>query len=116
MSLVETRYEHIALNESDVPVVAGTRMKVIQIVLETQEYGWGPEEISDNHPGLTLGQVYSALAYYWDHKEELDRDIERRLDEVDRLQRDAQPRGLEERLKVIAKAGETQDMESVRNC
>ena len=24
-------------------------------------------------PHLTLGQIYSALAYYWDHKEELDR-------------------------------------------
>ena len=31
------------------------------------------------HPNLTLGQIYSALAYYADHQEELDKDIERRL-------------------------------------
>ena len=35
------------------------------------------------HPYLTLGQIYSALAYYWDHREELDQDIERRLEFVD---------------------------------
>ena len=32
---------------------------------------------------LALGQIYSALAYYWDHQEELDQYIQRRLDFVD---------------------------------
>jgi hypothetical protein len=27
------------------------------------------------HTYLTLWQIHSALAYYWDHREELDRDI-----------------------------------------
>ncbi len=82
---VETRYEHIILNESGVPVIAGTTMKVIELVLEKAAYGCSPEELRFEHPFLTLGQVYSALAYYWDHQEELDRDIERRRENVERI-------------------------------
>jgi uncharacterized protein (DUF433 family) len=86
MSLVETRYEHVILNEDNVPIIAGTKMKVIELVLGKIAYGWSPEELHFQHPYLTLVQVYSALAYYWDHQEELDRDIERRLEFADRIQ------------------------------
>jgi uncharacterized protein (DUF433 family) len=86
MSLIETRYEHVILDEDNVPIIAGTNMKVIELVLEKTAYGWSPEELYFQHPYLTLGQVYSALAYYWDHQDELDRDIERRLEFVDQIQ------------------------------
>jgi len=52
------------------------------------------------HPYLTLGQIYSALAYYWDHQEELDRDIERRLQFVDQVQRVMGPSPLVARLQA----------------
>ena len=87
MSLIKTRYEHVILNEAKVPIIAGTNMKVVELVLERTAYGWSPEELHFQHPYLTLGQIYSALAYYWDHQEELDQDIERRLEFVDRVQR-----------------------------
>jgi len=87
VSVVETRYEYVILNEEEVPVIAGTNMKVIELVLERMAYGWSPEELHFQHPYLTLGQIYSALAYYWDHQEELDQDIERRLQFVDGVQR-----------------------------
>ncbi len=36
--------------------------------------GYSPEEIASSvYPGLTLAQVYSALAYFEDHREEIDR-------------------------------------------
>jgi len=38
-------------------------------VLDKIAYGWSPEEIQYQHPQLTLGQVYSALAYYADRQE-----------------------------------------------
>ncbi len=87
MPVVETQYEHVILNGDNVPVIAGTNMQVIELVLGRMAYGWSPEELYFQHPYLTLGQIHSALAYYWDHKEELDRDIEQRLEFVDRLQR-----------------------------
>jgi uncharacterized protein (DUF433 family) len=100
MAVTETRYEHIILNENNVPSIAGTTMKVVELVVEQQAYGWSPEELHFQHPYLTLGQIYSALAYYWDHREELDRDIQQRLERVTELQRVTPPSPLVARLKA----------------
>jgi uncharacterized protein (DUF433 family) len=97
--LNETRYEHITLNDAHVPLIAGTTMKVIELVLDHLAYGWSPEELHFQHPHLTMGQIHSALAYYWDHKAELDQDIARRLQVVDQLQQTMPPTPLAERLK-----------------
>src|SRR5215211_2682214 len=82
--VMETRYEHIALNEDHVPIISDTTMKVVELVVEQQAYGWSPEELHFQHPYLTLGQIHSALAYYWDHSKELNEDIQRRLERVER--------------------------------
>lgn len=52
---METRYEHIVLNEDDVPSIAGTTMKVAELVIEQQADEWSPEELHFQHPNLTLG-------------------------------------------------------------
>jgi uncharacterized protein (DUF433 family) len=98
--IVETRYEHIILDKDNVPIIVGTTMKVIELVLDSQAYGWSPEELHFQHPYLTLGQIYSALAYYWDHQQELDRDIERRLQRVGQIQESLKPTPLKDRLKT----------------
>jgi len=74
-------------------------MKVIEIILEKTAYGWSPEELYFQHPYLTLGQIYSALAYYWDHQDELDRDIEQRLAFVKQTRKITEPTPLFVRLK-----------------
>lgn len=99
MPITETGYEHIILNDRRVPVIAGTKMKVIEIILDKIAYGWSPEELQYQHPQLTLGQIYSALAYYSDHQEELDQVIEAQLKEVDQLKKEAKPTPLLARLK-----------------
>ncbi|HXG21482.1 MAG TPA: DUF433 domain-containing protein [Methylomirabilota bacterium] len=98
--LSEPRYEHIMLDEAHVPLIAGTRVKVIELVLDHLAYGWSPKELHFQHPHPTMGQLHSALAYYWDHKAELDQDIERRLQLVDQLQQTAPSSPLIERLKT----------------
>ena len=55
-------------------------MKVVELVMAKMAHGWSAEELHLQYPHLTLGQIHSALAYYWDHKDELDADIERRSD------------------------------------
>jgi len=100
MAVLETRYEHIVLKEDGVPMIAGTPTKVIELVLDKMAYGWSPEELQFQHPHLTLGQIHSALAYYWDHRGELDRDIERRLEYVDQVRAEAGPSPLVARLKA----------------
>ena len=96
----ETRYEHILLDEHQVPTIAGTTMKVVELVLDHLAYGWSPEELHFQHPYLSMGQIYSALAYYWDHKAELDQDLERRLQFIDHIQQTTKPTALAERLKA----------------
>ncbi|NIA31092.1 MAG: DUF433 domain-containing protein [Actinobacteria bacterium] len=86
MPIVETKYEHVILDEQDIPIIVGANMKVVELILEKIAYGWSPEELAFQHPYLTLGQIHSTLAYYWDHKDELDRDIERRIKFVDKFQ------------------------------
>lgn len=73
-----TSYEHVRLDAKGIPVIVGTTMKVVELVMAQIAHGWSPEELRFQHSYLTLGQIHSALAYYWDHKEQLDADIERR--------------------------------------
>jgi uncharacterized protein (DUF433 family) len=86
MAVAERRYEHILIGEDRVPRIVGTTTKVIEVVLDQQAYGWSPEEIQYQHPYLTLGQIHAALAYYWDHRIELDQDIQQRLKRVTQIQ------------------------------
>lgn len=85
MSIAETGYQHVVLDDVGVPHIAGTTMKVIELVLDQTAYGWSAEELRFQHPYLSLGQIHSALAYYWDHKEALDADIARRQERVAEL-------------------------------
>ena len=99
MSYTATRYEHIVLRDNNAPFIDGTTTKIIELALEQHAHGWSPEELQFQHPYLSLGQIHSALAYYWDHKDDLDRDIERRLEEVDQIQQNQAASPLINRLK-----------------
>jgi uncharacterized protein (DUF433 family) len=97
--LAETRYEHVVLNDAHVPLISGTTMKVVELVLAQAAYGWSAEELHIQFPYLTLGQIYSALAYYWDHRDELDSNIEKRLEKVDDIHKSVPVSPLIKRLK-----------------
>lgn len=83
--LAETKYQHILLNDDNIPVIAGTTMKVVELVSAHLAYGWSAEELHFQFPALTLGQIYSALAYYWDHQSALETDIEKRLESAEKI-------------------------------
>jgi len=94
---IETAYEHITVAEG-VPTIEHSGMKVSQLVIEHLSHGWSPSELRYQHPELTLGQIYSALAYYWDHKAEVDAEIERREERVSQIREEAKSFQLQERL------------------
>ncbi len=56
------------------PIVVGTRTMVRSIVAY-HKMGDTPEEIQQKLPHLTLAQIYDALSYYYDFREEIDHDI-----------------------------------------
>ena len=59
------------------PRIAGHRIKVQHVVVWHQRMGMSPDEIVSQYPGLTLADVHAALAYYWDHQEQIEEDIAR---------------------------------------
>ena len=72
-------YPHIEQRQNGTLYIAGTPYKVRQIALDHIAYHWDPDDIQREHPQLTLGQIHAALSYYYDHKAELDREIEEGL-------------------------------------
>lgn len=56
------------------PCIVGHRIRVQDIVQWTQQ-GQSPAEIVQDFPQLTLADVHAALAYYFDHQTEIDRQI-----------------------------------------
>lgn len=57
------------------PVIAGTRIRVSHIAYRYERERQNPDEIIQAYPHLTLAQVHAALAYYYSHREAIDREI-----------------------------------------
>jgi uncharacterized protein (DUF433 family) len=55
------------------PCIAGTRIRVWDIHVWHNLRGQSPGQIVADFPQLTLADVYAALAYYLDHREEIQR-------------------------------------------
>jgi uncharacterized protein (DUF433 family) len=53
------------------PCIAGTRIRVQDIYVWHEVQGKTPDDIASDFPQLTLADVYAALAYYWDNREEI---------------------------------------------
>ena len=54
------------------PVVGSRHIPVLRVALWHDQLGWTPDEIA-TECGLTLAQVYAALAYYCEHRDECSR-------------------------------------------
>jgi uncharacterized protein (DUF433 family) len=83
MSTVE--YAHVAIGADNVPVVAGTQIKVLEIAQDHLLHGWTAEDIHREFPQLSLGQIHNALGYYYDHQEEIDAEIQRRREVAEQI-------------------------------
>jgi uncharacterized protein (DUF433 family) len=76
---------HIWLDERGRAWVDDTNTKVIEIVLDRVAYGWTAEEMHENHPYLSMAQLHAALSYYYDHKDEIDAEIQRMSREFEEM-------------------------------
>jgi len=57
------------------PRIAGTRITVADVVLMHRRLGRALEEIAGTYD-LPLSGVYEAMAYYYDHKDEIDQSLD----------------------------------------
>jgi uncharacterized protein (DUF433 family) len=59
------------------PRIVGHRIRVADIVIWHEKRGFSPDQIVDLFPGITLADVHAALAYYFDHSDEIEAEFER---------------------------------------
>ena len=78
------------------PCISGRRIAVEHIVIWHEHLGDSADKIASDYD-LELADVYAALAYYFAHREEIDRSIREGEDLVRRL-REETPSLLEEKL------------------
>jgi uncharacterized protein (DUF433 family) len=55
--------------------IAGHRVRVIDVVVWHEHQGMTPDEIVSHVPTISLGDVHAALAYYFDHIEEVQEEM-----------------------------------------
>jgi uncharacterized protein (DUF433 family) len=55
--------------------IAGHRIRVADVVVWHEQRGYCPEEVVAMFPGITLADVYAALAYYLDNRQEIEADF-----------------------------------------
>lgn len=91
---------HIAIDDKGVARIAGHRIRVIDLVLERRANGWGPEELHEQFPSLSLAQIHAAFAYYYDHQAELDATIERQFREVEAMRLAAEETPFRKRMRA----------------
>jgi uncharacterized protein (DUF433 family) len=85
-----TGYAHITRPaDGGEPTIDGMRLRVRDVVIARDFDGLSPEKIVELvYPFLTLGQVYAALAYYEDHREEIDAAERREAEVMEQFKRD----------------------------
>ncbi len=74
---VDTTLSHVEITPGVAggkPRIAGHRITVQDIAVWHERLGLDADEIATEY-GLSLADVYAALAYYYDHRAEIDRAI-----------------------------------------
>ncbi|GGA26391.1 peptidoglycan DD-metalloendopeptidase family protein [Okeania sp. KiyG1] len=85
-----TKYKYVHLDEKNVLVITGSTIKVVELITSFKTYSQKPEELQKNYPHLSMSQIYSALAYYWDNQAAIDADIEKRSQYAEKLAQEAE--------------------------
>lgn len=74
------------------------RIRVAQIAADYLAYGWSADEMCRQHPHLKHAEAHAAMAYYFDHQDEIDREIAAECCEADQARSQSQRSSLRARL------------------
>lgn len=67
--------------------IAGHRVRVLDIAIWHEHQGLTPDEIVSHIPSITLADVHAALAYYFDHRDEIQEEIRAERAEAEEFRR-----------------------------
>ncbi len=93
----------IEIDGQGVAWIGGTKVKVIEVVLDKMAYGWSPEEIHF-HPHLSLAQIHAALTYYYENQSQLDAQIKQRLADASTLAAEVSDAGFRHQLSDLKRS------------
>jgi uncharacterized protein (DUF433 family) len=65
--------------------IVGTRIRVMDIVIWYEKHGRTADEVVDMFSSITLADVHAAMAYYFDHREEIEQDFKNDADYVSEM-------------------------------
>jgi uncharacterized protein (DUF433 family) len=89
----------IYLDEQGRARIQGVRTKVIQIAVDRRN-GLDADAIHEAYPYLSLAQIHAALSYYYEHKTQLDAQMEEADREYEALRANAPPSPFVERMQA----------------
>jgi uncharacterized protein (DUF433 family) len=95
--------DYIDVDENGIARIVGKRVKVIQIVMDKIANHWAPEEIQAQYSYLSLAEILSAFAYYYDHQDALDAQIKQDLELADSLRDPTQKSAIKQKLREAGK-------------
>ncbi|MER3482687.1 MAG: hypothetical protein C4332_05585 [Meiothermus sp.] len=79
----------------------GTGFKLCIPIAAHKAEGWDAEQLHEQFPHLSLSQIHSALAFYYDHTEEIDRQIAESAAFAEAMQQNPDPRSKALREKLL---------------
>lgn len=96
--------QHIRIDQRGVAWIDDTNVKVIEVAMEKISQAASADEIHQQHQGhLSLAQIHAALAWYYDHQAEMDAEIQRQVDEFDKLRAQSLDSPGRQRLRAMGK-------------
>ncbi len=81
------------------PRIDGHRITVEDVAIWYERMGMSPEDIVSAYPSLTLSDIHAALAYYDDHRDQVDLDIREGERFVEEMRAKAPPSLLQQKLR-----------------
>ncbi len=88
----KVNYPHIKIEANEPPRLQRIpRVRVAQIVMDYLAYGWSVDEMCRQHAYLMLSEAHAALAYYFDHEDEINAEIRQESEQVQQEKSAAAP-------------------------
>jgi len=79
MSANATAYSHLSIDPAGRAWVTDANVKVSEIVADYLAHSSSVEEMALQFPHLSPSMIHSALAYYYDHRDDMDDDLSESL-------------------------------------
>jgi uncharacterized protein (DUF433 family) len=93
----------LRLNRANQPraFIVGTRVRVQDVAMMAEHEGYTADAIANALPHLSLGMIHAALAYYFDHREDILNEIREDEEYVRKIREETGPGPLEEKLRAL---------------